>query len=168
MYEELYRDSLRLDRDLEELCGADIRLEELNSLLPGLASLLPDLEDSIFPSQTDQIPRLKALLFAINEDRKRLRTENFSLICSQAISQPSETAVSLSNEVTSLIKALEKEREEKNQLLVLLRIIGKELQRSKPAEQMFTRKDARAATVKVTSEPVTPRLKRKSVREHPE
>lgn len=162
----MYRESLRLDREVEEACGADLRIEEVHQLVPGLRSLIPDL--SVERTELQDLPRLRALLYALNEDRKCLRAQHFALVCSQALRNDSAASNSVAAEVNSLVLTLEREREEKNQLLVLLQILGKELQRSNLRLQVpaVKRRDVRAATLKLpkpepASEPVTPRLKRK-------
>jgi hypothetical protein len=165
MYEEMYRESLRLDKEVEEACGVDLRVEEVNQLVPELHELIPDLQ---VHSEQQDLPRLQALLYSLNQDRKRLRAQHFALVCSQALSQDTAASNNVAAELTSLVLALEHEREEKNQLLVLLRIIGKELQRSnvRPETPPIKRREQRATTLKLprpesASEPVTPRLKRK-------
>ena len=161
----MYRESLRLDKEVEEACGVDLRVEEVNQLVPGLHELIPDLHAH---SEQQDLPRLQALLYSLNQDRKRLRAQHFALVCSQALSQNTAASNHVAAELTSLVLDLEHEREEKNQLLVLLRIIGKELQRSnvRPQTPPIKRRDQRATTLKLprpelASEPVTPRLKRK-------
>jgi len=166
MYEEMYKESLRLDREVEEACGADLRIEEVHQLVPGLRTLIPDLD--LDSAQLQDLPRLRTLLYALNEDRKCLRAQHFAMVCSQALSHSPAASSSITAEVNSLVLTLEHEREEKNQLLVLLQILGKELERSnlRPQGLPVKRRDARAATLKLprpepASEPVTPRLKRK-------